>query len=274
MLMSSSSVRTASTTIPRSVLRRASASGTAGVESAEQVSALAPEEGRPDDLGPIDAIADPGRPELGGDAAGGEGGIATCIGVGRVPAEVAEHGLDEAGEVSNRPVGAIEAVGRLDRGNLEVGVDELDVRVDTEGREDAPGDRVEERFRELGVLPAGDQPGVDGLGPRPDDGVRDPFGENGPNVPLDVVDDRAVEVKPLGRVLGGALPVAALEACLGAPGDLVECFAMALERLGDGDRGQVRQPAGRELARGLPCHGSQRRGRAGRGRFSSCPCRR
>ena len=237
--------------------------GTAGVEPPQEVAALAPEEGRADDLRPVEAVADSGRLQLGGDPLRRQRRITARVGVGRVPGEVAEHRLDEGGDVVDRVVEAAEAVGGFDRGCLEVGIDEFDVRVDAEGGEDPPGDRVEERLAELPVLPAGDQARVDRLGARPDDRVGDPFGEGGPHVPLDAVDDRAVDVEPLGRVLGGALPVAALEAGLGAPRDLVERFPMALERLRDGDRGQVREPAGREIAGRLSCHASQRSRRAG-----------
>jgi len=186
MLMSSSSVRAASTTMPRSVLRRASASGTEAPPAwsrPREVAALAPEEGRADDLRPVEAVADSGRLQLGGDPLRRQRRITARVGVGRVPGEVAEHRLDEGGDVVDRVVEAAEAVGGFDRGCLEVGIDEFDVRVDAEGGEDPPGDRVEERLGELPVLPAGDQPRVDGLRPRPDDGVGDPLGEERPEPP-------------------------------------------------------------------------------------------
>jgi len=233
----------------------------AGVDAPDEVRPLPPEEDGVDDLHPVDPGRRPDAGEAGVDPGRDGGGVPGQVDEGGLEAGPDEDLADEGGRVPRPPVGPHDRFRRPRGGVVEVGVDELDVRVDPDRREDLPGDGVEERLRHVPVRPLLDESRVDGLHRRPHRPVLDPVAEDPGDGAGGLPGDGAVEVETLDVVRRHPLPVAGVETETGPAGDDPEPVGEARPGVADRPRPEVGAPAVGEVdGHGAPLWPTRRAG--------------
>jgi hypothetical protein len=79
-------------------------------------------------------------------------------------------------------------------------VNKLDLPIDADGAEDAPGDRIEKGFGQFPIIPGGDSGGIVRLGGGPQRAVSDPVFQQAADAGFRLVDDCSVQVQALGGV--------------------------------------------------------------------------
>ena len=152
---------------------------------------------------------------------------------------------DPADQLHQGPGGRIRPENRRARclsRRVEVGEEELDPGIDTDGCKDSPAERVEEGLGQLDLLTAADQVGVGRLHRGPELLVlRREFQELA-DLGHAAGDDSGIEIEPLESILLQAMPVALLEANLGAAGDGLEFALVVPERRVDRGGALLGQP--------------------------------
>jgi len=132
-------------------------------------------------------------------------------------------------------------VRRLGR-RVEVGEEKLDPGIDADGCEDSPADRVEEGLGQLDILTGANQLGVGRLHRGPELLVLLRETQELADLGHAAGDDPGIELEPFERIMLQAMPVALLEANLGAAGRDLELALVVPERRVDRGGGLPGQP--------------------------------
>ena len=171
----------------------------------------------------------------------GEPDVALEIAEGRGERVLRQDGPQELLGLPAVAVGHVERRAPVDVARLDVARDELRARVHADRAEDAPGDRVEERLRELGVGAVAEIALELGLHLLAQQSVGGRRTQHAAQLVHGPVDGARAELQPRQRIHLRAAPVARLEAQLGPPADVLELGLIGGERLPDGGRPPARQ---------------------------------
>ncbi len=196
------------------------------------------------------------------DARGDKDRVARRVFIGCGESEILQDGGHERFSGRDAVVAAVDGRARPRGGCLEVGGDELDLRVDADRGEYVPRDRIEERLRQFPIVVVGDEAGVDGLHAGPDHLVLDPIAQQVANGRLDEINDAAIESQPFGAVGLHSGPVLSFEAddgaCRDSPELPLECGVGRLDGLrADVGQATIRQPRS-HVAGGSDCCSAER----------------
>lgn len=177
----------------------------------------------------LDIFLPPGRSESAADAGGrGAGGVLQVTKGGAKPGVLQDFGDDLGGDVS---CGVYSRRGELpaEEGEREVTRQIVDLRLDSDVREDPAGQRVEEGLSELEVLGAEDGVAVDALGSGPEVALFDFRSEFFAERLEGFVDATSVNLKAADGVATNSVPVALLEAFQSASRDGAKALVELLE---------------------------------------------
>ncbi len=140
----------------------------------------------------------------------------------RAETAVFQDGAYRIDRVSFRYIASAQLRDRRRRRRVEIGIDKFDAWVDTDRGKYAPGNGVEEGFRQFAIILVKNTPGVDRFHAGPGQFVFDALSEQPPDDVLNRVRRLTVKVQPFGRIVLETMPVPVEEPLRGAPGDVLE----------------------------------------------------